>query len=601
MNTKTLSFPTAALLLSILLVFSSCKKEDAVSTPDPEVMSSAMSDHQFLSSELISADFRGVVEDENGSPVSDVAINIGNQTVYTDAEGFWQMLDASVDTERAYVRAEKNGYFHGSRVLTPSESGFNRAFITLFSAQIFGQISSETGGTVTHSSGSSVVLPSNGYVDENNTPYQGLVNVQMCYIDPTHADLLEQMPGNLTALETDGDFVALQTYGMLGVELVGSGGQALQLADGSPAEIHVALPTEALSTAPATIDLWHFDEEDGVWRQEGTATLEGNEYVGEVAHFSFWNCDIPTDYVFLEGHLVGMATGIPLQGITVTLYTNDFGQGAAYTDAEGYFGGIIPANVVLGMTLTDQCGNVLLTQNVGPYSSDAALTNIDVNELDSGIGYIIGNLVDCGGVMTEGSVTVNSPSGFPESLVVEPDGSFIIAMPCAPNQVTVVGQSLNYLTESAPVTVTTVANSSVDVGALDMCEIDAETYLVIEIGQDTYQMVDSIYFYSWEEESLYLSAYQNQNNEYLSLQLAMADQPVVAASDFYLGNEQTAWYQDGIQWMPNETNPNINFEFTTYTPNSGDFLEFNFTMTVEEFGNPTNTLDLEGYGRAQRN
>ena len=71
------------------------------------------------------------------------------------------------------------------------------------------------------------------------------------------------------------------------------------------------------SSAPAEIPLWYFDETNGVWKEEGKATLQGNEYVGEVSHFTFWNCDISWDLIYLDGSV--LLEGVNLEGAYVCL------------------------------------------------------------------------------------------------------------------------------------------------------------------------------------------------------------------------------------------------------------------------------------------
>ena len=108
-----------------------------------------------------------------------------------------------------------------------------------------------------------------------------------------------QMPGMLYAENENGAERMLQTLGMLAVELRGSGGEDLNLAEGSTSEIKVPVDASLMSIAPNTIPLWYFDEVNGYWKEEGQATLQGNMYVGTVSHFSFWNCDIPTEAITL--------------------------------------------------------------------------------------------------------------------------------------------------------------------------------------------------------------------------------------------------------------------------------------------------------------
>jgi ABC-type sulfate transport system permease subunit len=101
------------------------------------------------------------------------------------------------------------------------------------------------------------------------------------------------MPGNLTGITINNEQKILQTYGMIAVEMEGSSGEALNIAGSKQATISFPIPSAMLANAPATIPLWHFDETIGVWKEEGTATKQGNAYVGVVTHFSFWNCDVP--------------------------------------------------------------------------------------------------------------------------------------------------------------------------------------------------------------------------------------------------------------------------------------------------------------------
>jgi hypothetical protein len=103
----------------------------------------------------------------------------------------------------------------------------------------------------------------------------------------------EQMPGDYTVAQADGSKVVMQSFGA-GVIDITAGDRPLRLR--APATAKVTIPVDRSQLAagaklPSTIPLLHYDEQAGVWRQDGEATLNGSEYVANVTHFSPINCD----------------------------------------------------------------------------------------------------------------------------------------------------------------------------------------------------------------------------------------------------------------------------------------------------------------------
>ncbi|MBK7410804.1 MAG: hypothetical protein IPJ40_23765 [Saprospirales bacterium] len=266
---------------------------------------------------------------------------------------------------------------------------------------IAGEFESATGGLV-ELAGQEVAIdfPVDGVVDGSGQPYSGTVKVAIQYLDPTASDLDQRMPGNLLGFnDRDGERV-LSTFGMVAVELTGAQDQKLQLADNKPATLTVTVPASLQSNAPASIPLWHFDESVGIWVEEGEAMLENGKYVGKVSHFSFWNCDAPFPVVHMSGSIFLNTNDNPLSGVQVriTIVSSSF-SGYGWTDENGVFGGDIPAGEALVLEILDLCGEVVYTENIGPFSADvvladlilpsSAFTNMPVN--------ISGTLVDCDG------------------------------------------------------------------------------------------------------------------------------------------------------------------------------------------------------------
>ena len=81
------------------------------------------------------------------------------------------------------------------------------------------------------------------------------------------------------------------SYGMLAVVLESTGGEKLQIITGNTASLIIPIPSSKVSSAPATISLWYIDEVSGIWKEQGTAKKNGNNYTGDVQHFSYWNAD----------------------------------------------------------------------------------------------------------------------------------------------------------------------------------------------------------------------------------------------------------------------------------------------------------------------
>ena len=203
------------------------------------------------------------------------------------------------------------------------------------------------------------------------------------------------MPGNLTGLTTDNEQKILQTYGMIAVELEGSGGEKLNLAPGKPATITLPIPSSLQASAPATIPLWYFNDSLGIWKEEGTAAKQGNNYVGSVSHFSFWNCDVPANFINLKIILKNQNQEL-LPGYRVLLInkqTNSHAYG--HTDSSGAVNGPVPINTPIEMVVYNKCGTELYKQTIGPFTADTDLGIVSVTTPTAASITVSGAVVAC--------------------------------------------------------------------------------------------------------------------------------------------------------------------------------------------------------------
>lgn len=399
--------------LCMLIMFMSCDKDDSPSNNNPDPSAFA----ENFGSE-IQRNFLGKVIDTNHNPIQNVTITIGNKTAQTDANGIFIISDANVYQRFGYIKAEKAGYLHGSRSVIPSE-GTNKVTIMLLEETVVGTTNSGTAETITLNNGASVALQGD-YVKEDGAVYSGSVNVIMHHLDPADEDMQDQMPGMLYAANAQNEERMLQTFGMLAVELRGSGGETLNLADGSSAEIKVPLDASLLADAPSTIPLWHFDETHGYWVEDGQATLVGNAYVGTVTHFSFWNCDIPVDAIVLCVDVIDAYDNL-LSNINVSITSQNNGTTYGQTSNEGSVCGFVPSNQTLEINVYFYYGNTcssgnstsIYNQSIGPFTEDTTITIIIPNNSAQWITEtIIGSFNDCdGNYIEEGYVSLFSETG----------------------------------------------------------------------------------------------------------------------------------------------------------------------------------------------
>ena len=370
-NIKKFSNLILVLLISFITV-TSCEKEDSNSVGNQqEIIPDTFS--EYFGNE-ISRNFLGNIIDSNKNPIEGVTISIGNETATTDSNGVFIINNADVNERFGYIKAEKAGYIHGSRSVVPS-NGTNKVTIMLLEETVIGSVNSGSEETISMPNGSSVSFDGN-FIKPDGSEYIGSVDVIIHHLDPSEDDMPMLMPGMLYAQNEEGAERMLQSLGMLAIELRGTGGEDLNLAEGSSSIIKMPVDASLMGIAPATIPLWYFDESNGYWKEEGQATLQGNMYVGTVSHFSFWNCDIPAEAITLCITATNDDNN-SLNNLWVSITSATFGTTYGYTNENGEVCGYVPSDESLELNVYsyDFCGSTpLYSEMIGPFSTDSNIS-----------------------------------------------------------------------------------------------------------------------------------------------------------------------------------------------------------------------------------
>ena len=390
-----------SVILILLLGFTSCKKKHQ--TVYPNIKEGTLN----LGSNLKTNFFIRIIN-EDGQAVENASIIVGNKSGTTDENGVFMVKDVVVKEKLAYVTATKFGYFLGSRSIIPSEHGNHTIIITLLEKNTVGNVQSGEKETISIPGGFSIDFEGE-YVKSNGESYEGQVNVSIKHMPALLPETSSQMPGMLYGERENGTAGVLESYGMAAIEISAENGEELQIAGGSKATLHMPIDASQLANAPTTIPLWHFDETNGYWVEDGQARLIDGKYVGEVSHFSFWNCDDFYIDAILQGTVLG-TNNLPLPYAQIEIITpNASTVGTA--NSYGYFNTYIPANQPITINIYNGCGNQLLTWTGGNYAANSV--NSETFLVTSTIPNMTGTLLDCNNVpITNGYLTVEYvPSG----------------------------------------------------------------------------------------------------------------------------------------------------------------------------------------------
>ncbi len=461
----------AFLFLAIAIVFSACRKDTDLTT---STTTGGDGGNGIPPSVIVSSSLVGVVTDEYNNPVEGASIRLKSNTTVTDENGNFMFSNVQMEEDGALVTANKAGFFKAYDRVRATSNSTSYTRIQLLDRSIISSFPAGAAEEVAFD-GATVKFQNNGFVDANGADYNGTVNVAAHWIDPTSDVVDQQMPGDLRALDANDVYSVLETFGMVAVDLIADNGSELQLKEGMSAEINFPIPTELLNAAPTTIPLWSFDEVDGIWIEEGSATKVGGMYVGNVSHFSFWNCDAPFPLIEMDGQVVTEG-GYPLSGVTICIdFADNSWYGASgYSNEEGFFGGKIPKNENLVLSVKDDCQNTVFTLDIGPYTEDVDLGQIVVPGMDDYVVEVSGTLVTCDGTtpVENGYAVINSTYlQFPAPLDDAGAFSQTVLICESDTEITVAGYDFDELLQSDPVTyAVSPGSANIDAGTIVVCE-----------------------------------------------------------------------------------------------------------------------------------
>lgn len=443
-------FACLALLSTILLLLVGCGKDES-EAPAPSIPSVSGGTTRVL----------GQVVDASGAPLSGVQVGSGSASAVTDAVGMFLLNNAPAD-HRVVVRCQKAGYFDAVHGTAAHLNGTTIVRVSMqSSAPDFTGLSSTSPQDLQLPDGFRLQLPANGLITATGAPYAGTYAVAVEHFATDAPDFSASMPGgDLTAI-SDGAQVQLYSYGMASVLITDGVGNELQLGNGASATMRLPIAADQSSEAPATVPLWHLNEQTGLWEPEGDAQRQGGEYVGVVQHFSTWNVDAAWPRARVRGRVrvEGDEELAPLLPVRIR-------QVRTYPRSNGEFDAFVPSEVDL--TVEVDANPLGLTATPVPIGSLAANAEQYVELQVNTPGYIVGTL-NCpsGSVNGYAMITWSGGSYF---MPLGATGEFRIAAPYNGEEASLRLVNLNGgIVQELAVTLPTASGAEVSVGTVTLC------------------------------------------------------------------------------------------------------------------------------------
>ncbi len=401
-------------IVILALIISSCHKDQ----DDKSVITKDSPNVVIF--EQINGNVFGNVKDENNQPINNAIVTIYSSTAQTDENGVFSFKNIKLDKQGTYIMVEKSGYITASDVVYPQEGHTSHSYITMFRLDNSDFFNSNEGGEIS-SDGVKVSFSPNSIVKPDGTDHKGRVYVFSKILKVKDKNFGDMMPGALRGEDKTGKTVVLGTAGMILVELRDNTGAELNIKKGKSAKMEFEIEEADIAHLPKEMPLWYFDENKGLWIEEGKAQLKNGKYVGELPHFSWWNLDFPFDPIYMCS-TVKYDNGKPAQNLIIQLeadivYPVSYG----WTGNEGKVCGLVPKDQEMVLSVLDPfCHEVLYTTTIGPFGEDVTLDDIILTyDTKFGEGKVV-----CNGVAESNAIVIIKKDWGDIPIAVDETGGF---------------------------------------------------------------------------------------------------------------------------------------------------------------------------------
>lgn len=368
-------------LFSCLLV--ACNPDKDIFTPNP-----------IFSDGMVTTSISGQILDAMNQPIEGALVILDQLNRTSDVNGFFYFKNVQVDSKRALLNVNKNGFFDGGRAVFPTKESNAPLKIRLLEKTVVANFDGSAGGEVNLPDGAILGIPTDAVLSQDGTGFSDEVQVSAYSINPEYLEGVQKMPTDLKGKTSSDKEKLLESFGIFLFDWSDSNNQELSIVPGKKVTIQFPISNGVGAQAPSTLGLWYFDAGENTWKEEGTANLQNGNYVAEVGKTGFWNIAIPHDFISVKGVLQNQSDEI-LSNMPYSLEIQNGGVlGFGYADEDGKFNANVPQNLASKIKVLDECNDIDYSTTIGALNIDSQISNVKINN-SGDFSHVSGTLINC--------------------------------------------------------------------------------------------------------------------------------------------------------------------------------------------------------------
>ena len=509
-----------------ILLTISCREDTILVTEEDTIL---------MDSENVKFQFQ--VTDELGESISNAQIMMNSDVYISDDNGIVLTQPYNINSIGMKSEISAFGFESLIKLVNGPKDGIVKEKVILFKTN---NTVIQTGATGVIDGGGALGLPAN-LITSDGSSYTGEVIVKSKYLNPDDKDFLLSAPGNLLALNTSNEYQQLASLGMYMIELYDPNGVALSIPEGSTSTIEFPIADVNKDAIDSEVPLWYFDGDQGIWIEDGVAKVVGDKMIAEVGHFTWWNCDLPYDFIRMC-MIFRDNQGEVIPGMQVGFHVNGSSFGNARMDNNGAISSRVPVNERLDLKFFLD-GEQIGSQSIGPYNDDEKK---DVINTDLSLIKLLGFARDCdGNIVSDGYGFYLGENGL-VSVPFATDGSFIYCVPRNDHELVLIDINSNKAKE-VKVSGESI-NENITLGEIKICDNEVLAKIsgrvLIDTDEDTVgdtPLQDAVIglfdidYQDYEEYTTDINGYYeidvNPSEMYRVLFVGWSDFPVIGTGD----------------------------------------------------------------------